>query len=293
MAPPEQIVLPKVTVDFYSASNKAIPVKDGKIAESNRLPTPAKSSNNYHLVSERVNSLAPSIQHEDSDSDQEDTTLGGVLRKCAILHVEGGGKCFWPSQLLGEVLTVQRIRTELDEYVDLFPKFYRRDANIQLAERIRERYIVIFALLCLLSKGFCIQQFIAEQVKDSHLPFLIDRRDSCKLFSATTNQPIRSFQKSQLKTIKWQPHERDYIVSYQDSFFPVVFGLDQSGRAQHRDFDNEVILPFMLSETSSTTQQGGFATVDQVEVHPYCHSFQNILPSVSRTRFHKQALGDR
>jgi hypothetical protein len=292
MATSEQNVLPKVTVDFYSASNKATPVKDDKPAESNRLPTQANNSNN-NSVSKRIDSPTPSIQNLDSDSDQDqDTTLGDVLRKCAVPHVEGGGKCFWPSRLLEDVLTVQRIRAELDEYVDPYPKFYRQNTNTQLAERIKERYIVIFALLCLLSKGFCIQQFIAEQVKDSHLPFSIDRRDSCKLSPANTNQPIRSFQKSPLKAVKWQPHEREYIVNYQDSFNPVVFGWDQTGRAQHRDFDTEVILPFVRSQNSSATQQGGFATVDQVEVHPYCHSFHNILPSVSRTRIHEQALAD-
>lgn len=292
MASSEKIILPKVTVDFYPASNKAIPVRNSKPAESNRPPTQAKSSNDKP-VTKRIGSLTTSTQNQDSDSDQDqDTTLGGVLRKCAVPHVEGGGKCFWPSRLLEEVLTVQRIKIELDEYVDLFPKVYRHDTNTQLAERIRKRYIVIFALLCLLSKGVCIQQFIAEQVKDSHLPFSIDRRDGCKLSPANMNQPIRSFQKSQLKTVKWQPHEREYIVNYQDSFYPVVFGRDQTGKAQHRDFDNEVVLPFVQSQTSSATQQGGFATVDQVEVHPYCHSFHNILPSVSRTRINEQALAD-
>ena len=267
------IVLPKVTVDFYPASNKAVPVKDFFVTNN---PVPR-----------RIDTLTSSTQNQDSDSDQDqDATLGDVIRDCGVPHIDGVENYFWPSKLLREVLTVQRIKTELDGYASTFPNFYREDTNTQLAKRIREEYIIVFALLCLLSKGYCIQQFIDEQVKDNHLPFWTDRRGGCKLYRARANQVIRSFQKSQIMAVLWNIHEREYVLSHQDSFRPVVFGWDQTGGAQHRDFDTEVILPFMRPHTSSATQQGGFATVDQVEVHPYCHSFHDILPSVSHIRIH-------
>jgi hypothetical protein len=285
MALLEQTVLPEVTVDFYPASNKAIPVKEGKPTNLSRLPTQPRSSDNP--TSKRIDSLTPSEQNPDSDSDHDqDTTLGDFLRSFAVPHIDGVEKDFWPPKLLKEALTVQRIRTELDEYCLAFSDSYQEDTNTRLAERIRENHIVIFALLCLLSKGHCIKQFIDEQINDSHLPFRMDRDDNRKLYCAKSNHALRLFYKSHIKAVKWQTHEREYIVTHQDRLRPVVFGWDQTGRAQHREFDTEILLPFVRLQKSSATQQGGFATVDPVEVHPDCHSFHDILPSVSCIHSH-------
>jgi hypothetical protein len=278
------IVLPKVTVDFYPASNEAIPVKEGKPTNPSRLPTQPRSSDNP--TSKRISSLTPCEQNTDSDSDQ-DQALGDVLRECAVPHIDGGDKNFWPPKLLKDVLTVQRIKTELDECSRAFADLYQEDTNTHLAERIRGKYIVIFALLCLLSKGYCIKQFIDEDINDSHLPFWMDRDDSRKLYCAKANHAIRLFKKSHMKNVRWQTHEREYFVSHQDNFRPVVFGWDHTGKAQHMDFDTEVLLPFVQSRNSFATQQGGSSTVEQVEVHPYCHTFHDNLPSVSRIRSHE------
>jgi hypothetical protein len=305
MAPPGQDVPPeppKVTVDFYPASNEAIPVEDSRAVDSSldniSVPTwtPSQSTTQQPGVISYDDSPSASIQTPGSESDEDqdqDTTLGGILRKCAVPHADGGDKCFWPSQLLNGVLTVERIKLELDKYARSFPTLYQRDTNLHLAETIKGEHLVIFALLCLVSKGVCIRRCIHEKLKDKHLPLRIDRRDGCKLYRPETNQPIRSFQKPLMNLIHWLPHEREYFARYQERFNPVVFGWDHDGRAQQRNFTTEVILPFVQSQSSRETQQGGFATVDQVEVHPCCHSFHDILPSVGYIHNHDLRTSNR
>ena len=286
---------PKVTVDFYPASNEAIPVEDSSAVDSSldniAVPTwtSSQSTTQQSGFISSDDSLSASTQTPGSESDEDrDTTLGGILRQCAVPHADGGDKCFWPSQLLKGILTVQRIKLELDEYACTIPTLYQRDTNLHLAETIEREHLVIFALLCLVSKGVCIRQCIHEKLKDKHLPLRIDRRDGCKLYRPETDQPIRFFQKPLMNLIYWLPHEREYFARYQERFNPVVFGWDHNGRAQQRDFTTEVVLPFVQSQSSRETQQGGFATVDQVEVHPYCHSFHDILPSVGRIQNQEQ-----
>lgn len=277
---------PTVTVDLYPDTGDGILRQSRDLLNSGinpqdtiRLPTPPAEDENH---------VSDSVESSDNNVD-----LGSLLRNLAVPHADGGSKQFWPSKLLKEVLTVDMITRELNRYAIAYPKVYKMERIPRLSIEINQECIVIFALLCLLSKGPCIKQCLDEGIKDCDLPLAYNRSDGYKLHrTATPTQPIQSFERSNIPGFSWMPHERDCIIQYQGSFNPIVFGLDDNGHASHVDFATEVILPFMQSQSSRATQYGGFAVVDQVEIHPYCHQFHG-LSSVRQLRLSKKNSADQ
>lgn len=259
----------EVTIQDFSDASRIIQVTDEiardtplEARHSPRLKTPGSSSN--------------------SQQPCRNISLNDELHDQAIKRPGQNASSYWPLTILEKILTVERITQELDKFALAHPKrFQKGDAS--LARKIGQHHRIVFALLCLCSKGACVLDCIEEKIEDEDLPLLVDEENGHSLSrKRSPTHIIRCFEESSMTGCSWERHERDYISSNQHRFLPAVFGLGTDGRTvQHMEFGINTVLPFMRQNNSQTVQEGGFGMVEQVQVHPDCHHFHDILPSVS------------
>jgi hypothetical protein len=202
-----------------------------------------------------------------------------LLRICAIKHVDGTIGRFWPRAILDRIMTRDRIFQELSTYQSqsLTNGAEEQKHNVhQLADIIHAQYRVIFAILNLLMKGYCIQDFIREQLKDDDLPLIKQKRSWASVLQRRlSNGYVPSDCRA---TEKWHPHERDIFADLQYQLSPVFLDMEPNGRdIKDLRLDSCAVLPFMEKDHRG---QGGYGLVNRVKIHPECHAFRDILSSV-------------
>ncbi|KAH7345790.1 kinase-like domain-containing protein [Pyrenochaeta sp. MPI-SDFR-AT-0127] len=208
-------------------------------------------------------------------SDYKD--LGTLLRRCGIQHADKRRvKRFWPTSLLGRILTRDRIVEELQAYVEKEPTLYDGKALHVLADTILLHHRKVFTILVLIGKGHTIGIVIKEQLKDKHLP-LQSHETTCQLY--------REHRRSrQLRLVKcfsrpeWETFHRDGFSDFQYAVNPQILRLEEDKLTpKHEDFHLKVVLPFTNEEGR---QQGGYGYVTEVKIHPDCHEFHKLLKSI-------------
>lgn len=206
-----------------------------------------------------------------------------------LLHrycIEGCDGYFWTERLLRQILTEERVGTELM----LYHGFSREDASYYLdqifAQRTEERpetYLRIFALLVLVSRVSEIGNFITENICDKTLPLFLDLNSSDGPLS------LRRGSKETMKCFQeWNWNEKqNFAQNQQRLIFPFLgVSADEVPRSIMLEYD--VARPWR--DTGTESNMGMFGTVSCVEIHPTAHSFEKILSKVSRWAPHSFPL---
>ncbi|OAL45283.1 kinase-like protein [Pyrenochaeta sp. DS3sAY3a] len=194
-------------------------------------------------------------------------TLGEILRKEGLEHFDKHrqSKYIWPSPLMQQIMTRERIICELHAYESTEPE--------ELAETILQSHFKVFAVLVLAGKGSSIRSVITARVEDTDLP----------LQSYGTGHHL--YKNSQNSEISFLECFEDWDVLNRESFFEYQFAVDPCElnladdriTPRHEDFHDEVYLPFKHEEKG---QSGGYGVVTKVTIHKGCHKFHPLLKSI-------------
>jgi hypothetical protein len=207
--------------------------------------------------------------------------LDNLLRTCAIRHSNKNIKYFWTPTLLRQILTKERVVEELSAYQQETPTLFGKYPIETLADSILLERLKFFAILILLHKGPCIEEVVSEGLADKDLPLQKDNTASCQLYQVSrktrTSRLVQCFSGT-----GWATLHRDGFVLYQHALSPQFLEFEMDERtAKHREFDSDVVLPFVDEEDQ---EEGGCGVVTKVTIHPDCHSFyrgsHNLLNSV-------------
>ncbi|KAH6662531.1 kinase-like domain-containing protein [Halenospora varia] len=175
--------------------------------------------------------------------DDDETRLDELLRKNKVEGADAGRGIFWSRKLLSDILSRERVLTELKAYTALEDaEIYSylddiRPEDDRLFSKNTKTYLATFALLVLLDRGEEIGNFIREEVSDQNLPVCL------------------------------------YLGAKQEKV-PL---------ASHYDLDAKTILPWRKRHQNLQTsmqpsgQGGGFGIVSTIEIDPSSHGFRDIL----------------
>ncbi|OAL01047.1 kinase-like protein [Phaeosphaeriaceae sp. SRC1lsM3a] len=215
----------------------------------------------------------------DSRSSTDDD-LETSLRNHAVPHHDKKHiKQFWTEKSLSLLLTKDGILKELQRYQDANPAYCNRRTVLALASTIFEHHRKVFAILVLLEKGRLILD-VMEEVKDIDLPLHTLAGDTKHNMYRVSPQTSGSVLVQCLSgpSSGWTTCLREAFSKYQHQVSPEFLDLESDGRTpKHKTFHDDAVLPFM-HETEK--EHGGYGTVSQVEVHPDCHGFHNLLDSI-------------
>jgi len=221
--------------------------------------------------------------------DSDDTPLEQLLRRHKIENAHDSKQYFWSLQRLRCILSRSRILSQLRKYSNLENAEayidHIRPEDDWLAGAGSQTYLKIFALLVSVGQGGDIGNFINEQVSDQSLPVCLhpDRTDEvilCRKDMPT--QPLKCFE-------KWQSWLRELFETKQWQVLIPYFDLDTGKRAQLYSLDDKTILPWCprdegsLSSSQPSRNEGGYASVSCIKIHPSCHGFSEVLEAVSRS----------
>lgn len=134
----------------------------------------------------------------------------------------------------------------------------------------------IFAILCLMERAQNIQDFIHEDVFDSHLPFEFEHNQNRVLRNNKSPVPIQLF-------TRWQDNDRDSFRNYQGGFLAPYLKF-AAKKLKHYTLHHCIVLPFLERETKgnipSDTVATYFSVVYRVEIHSAHHDYHLIPVSI-------------
>lgn len=230
------------------------------------------------IHNESMIAKAPHGAYHEAENENEGEDLETCLRKNSTHHHDKHIRAFWTRKSLDRVLTKGRILNELRGYRIAEPALFVGHTIADLADRICEHHRKVFAILVLLERGSSIMAVIADGLNDSHLPLFTQGHDiKHRLYrrASPTSPPQLVLC---LSSPGWKTHEREAFSKYQRALSPEELALSHDGRTpQHKDFDDEAVLPFIHAEER---EHGGFGMVSKVELDPDCHDFHGVLDSV-------------
>jgi hypothetical protein len=227
---------------------------------------------------------------------------------------------FWSTKLLEEIMTrdrvIEALKTECrgiapenveflaQAIVPMFDQEQKPKAVIQseiLAidssehQPYKKRYLKVFAILLLLSRGGDIGTFVSEGTCDQDLPLhlTIELGDFKLSRSGKDQAEIHCFD-----ICGWLPHELEFFYATQWRLtVPYFQGPRSDGTVVHYSLHSEAILPWCKIAdddqrsglSDSVDMDGGFATVKRINIDPSSHGFAEFLENVRirqyRTRF--------
>lgn len=211
--------------------------------------------------------------------------LGRLLRMHQIKGVDDRG--FWPEKLLRHIMTRERVQTELRTYralpnAESYLEYIRPlDDSTQRAEG--NIYLKIFSLLVLFDRGQEIGTFVKEQVCDYDLPLrhCPNTPDWQSIYCTNARpQPVQSIS-------TWPDCMKEDFFKRQWEFLVPYFELDQHSKAKHETYDKSTILPWCEwksrphTAAEAAVEEGGFAFVSRVKIHPSSHGFGKVFRVVS------------
>lgn len=223
------------------------------------------------------------------------TPIEDLLRESIVDDGEKGE--FLPHKILLQILSRGRVLAKLEscqkltngsQYLDsirpendcLTELDFAQPPQNGLTQTKTQTYLRTFALLVLLEEEDKISSFINDHVSDQNLPVYINRasgRKNLKIcFQKKPGEILGCFD-------ELEPYKKDYFVSRQSAFIVPFFNFN----ATHY-FHDKTTLPWCSRERSSHSvsypshHDGGYASVSQVKIHPYTHSFGDIIQKVSK-----------
>lgn len=207
----------------------------------------------------------------DGLDDTDSSDLRSLLCKDAIRHADT--KTFWSSKRVRDIITVPRIVEQLHKHG------HSHDRAQSIAHKISGSCLQIFAALTWHEREGDIGAFLREGIVDSDLPFV---RAEVKNAHLTCKIARRDQPSAPLACFSnWSISAREFFLSEQHRFVPAVFGFEPgTNTIRHMNYSPAVVLPLTQSKA---IRDGGFGSVKEVEVHPDCHGFHDILHSVCLT----------
>lgn len=208
-------------------------------------------------------SSAPSGQFYDVSVEQPQI-LRNRLYDVRIEWPQGGTRYFVPADDLKRLFTEESILAELDRCQGKLPI---GDDRQELAKKIFETAVKLFAVLVHLKMGHYISGFLREDISDIDLPF--ERSDKSakpgkyKLCSSRSlQQPIKCI-------ARW---DQDFVVNFEREQWCVlapIFERSDEGQVPHYELGDNCVLPFIKDEErSDQVREGGFSTVWEIVIHP-------------------------
>jgi hypothetical protein len=217
----------------------------------------------------------PVVDPEDCNISSKSMGIKHLLR---ISQVEGykPGQGFLPLSTLRDILTEDRIMSELLNHCDNLAGTRTESNTRRYAHVIRCRYLKIFAILVMMESEHKIYEFLKAEVMDRHLPLI-----ECGLGSgvelarsASPDHPLEHLR-------AWKGHERDSFLLYQRGIDVPYLSLNEDGTVQHVDFAAQTVLPILQYETF---QGGDLSAVRKVKLHPGCHGFHGLIKKVKTAK---------
>ncbi|KAF1948782.1 kinase-like protein [Byssothecium circinans] len=205
-----------------------------------------------------------------SHDPQAEGTLEDALREARIRSIDNPGSYFIPVDQLDNIITKQRVLSELQSL-----KIGNPEDRESYADKIWKTYPSpesttrrkIFATLVLTGKVETILDFIEENVHDVDLPFYFPKDGTC--VRCRNGNIIESFHKSNV----WRARDKDSFDQYQWFMLSPYFELscDRIPKVRKYAVEDRAVLPF-IDESSPTKEQpylveGGFSIVKKVKLH--------------------------
>lgn len=220
--------------------------------------------------------------------DDDDTPLDQMLRKYEVDGADNPQVSFWPLKLLQKIFSEKRVLAELRNYDELenaesYLKYIRPPGDQPVGSTV-QTYLVTFALLVLLERGADIGKFVQENVSDQNLPLVRHERTAKGLVNLChreiPDRPLDCFR-------KWKTSEKETFESRQWPLLVPYFDVGAGFKVNHYKFDDRTVLPWRgvgarsHSSSQPSRQEGGYAFVSCVYIHPCSHGFHALLEKVS------------
>lgn len=205
------------------------------------------------------------------------------LRRNEVSHPKHQG--FWPdklfyylfskddvSQVVGELVDRKALSREGHGTSDEAKSYWTGVVCGTSLKAPGREFRRVLALLLLVTKENCLEQFIAEDLGDNKLPLDLSAMGAAQAFD------------------DWEPHEMDIIHdSYQWKLTVPCFVSSKSsdsGTVCHVELKIKAIPPWYERSlrpgaVGDQTRDGGYGDVQQIKIHPWHHDFNPILQSVS------------
>ncbi|KAI5378862.1 hypothetical protein J4E82_002313 [Alternaria postmessia] len=267
---------------YTSASGISSAVEDG--GDSQQLDDIAekrlsgKGSNDVDYAGARFPSEndieRPHSLPEDFDGDRPEP-LGKLIRRHMLIAASSTKSQFLPLSDLEAIVTYRNIRRELERSgvtsdLDRIADQVWSTKKLSNGTTTRRK---IFAILCLMERAQNIQDFIYEDVFDSHLPFEFEHNQNRVLRNNKSPVPIELF-------IRWQDNDRDSFRNYQGGFLAPYLKFTAK-KLKHYTLHHCIVLPFLERETKgnipSDTVATYFSVVYRVEIHSAHHDY-HLMP---------------
>jgi hypothetical protein len=169
---------------------------------------------------------------------------------------------------------------------DLEPKGeFQSGVYVTDSNRQKKRYLKIFALLLLSSRGRDIGTFVSEGICDQYLPLrrTIELGDPKLSRYEDGRTEIKPFEICQ-----WLPHELDFFYETQWRLnVPYFEGPRSDGTVPRYLFHPETILPWCeIADDDKSGRfglsdfEGGYSTVKRINIDPSSHGFSQFLKKV-------------
>ncbi|GAB1316485.1 hypothetical protein MFIFM68171_06695 [Madurella fahalii] len=215
-----------------------------------------------------------------------DQILGYSLRSALVEPAGGNGaKPFLPRDAFDRIVTADKIFELLQAYLPLKSS----DELQQLTKKINEPTCIelnksntsssrriIFALLVLIDKIHSIEAFIDHGLYDCHLPLDKETTQGKPVLVSGSNHWGAEGGKSKLVLSGWLAHDLETFHEKQWQFLAPFLSLATQSKpeAEHREFSNFTILPFVEDYELNMTN-GGYSDVWRVRIHPAHHNHVN------------------
>ncbi|CAN9091263.1 unnamed protein product [Alternaria alternata] len=246
---------------YTSASGISSAVEDG--GDSQQLDDIAekrlsgKGSNDVDYAGARFPSEndieRPHSLPEDFDGDRPEP-LGKLIRRHMLIAASSTKSQFLPLSDLEAIVTYRNIRRELERSgvtsdLDRIADQVWSTKKLSNGTTTRRK---IFAILCLMERAQNIQDFIYEDVFDSHLPFEFEHNQNRVLRNNKSPVPIELF-------IRWQDNDRDSFPSGD-----VLPEDKKRTHGRHGDIKPENILWFKDTTRRFSTDNLGKLTISDL-----------------------------
>ncbi|RYN93764.1 hypothetical protein AA0120_g4141 [Alternaria tenuissima] len=197
-----------------------------------------------------------------NNAEHRPLTLNHELRRARVKT--SSGFFFWSEASLKRIVTEERIEAQLSRGHDV-PWDLQQLTNTILAHHMK-----VYAILTMLAKHDDIHETIQQGVSDESLPLLQQSEDDdCPIL--LNGEILSCFS-------HWSDADRDSFMNYKHQVNPVLLGRDRDTV----ELDKSAILPIIHEEFVT---RAGFGEVSRVQLHPECHTFRDVLPSVDTTEW--------
>ncbi|KAI1878381.1 hypothetical protein JX265_000313 [Neoarthrinium moseri] len=134
--------------------------------------------------------------------------------------------------------------------------------------------MLLFAILLLSEKGYCVFQFIDQGLNDRELPFQMRSNNGLYEFLDSSSRELRCFE-------HWKQAFRNQFDTYQWRVCTPYFEQGDGGKITVQHFSSRTVLPFLESERNDheieyLQELGGYGEISYVKIHESSHDFSKL-----------------